>query len=49
MMANKHTAMYVLGYRWYVYLGPGSIHYFRTFEEAQRCADENDGRIGEVD
>lgn len=36
------------GYRYYVYLGPGNIKYFYTFDEAQIYATETGGKIGEV-
>lgn len=43
------TAMYNAGYRYYVYVGPGSISYFETLPEAQEYAESTGGTIGEVD
>jgi len=44
----KHTTMYNNGFRYYVYVSPGNISYFQTLPEAQDCATETSGRIGEV-
>jgi hypothetical protein len=44
----KHTSMYNAGYRYYVYVGPGDIRYFRTINEANDCVDETGGNLGEV-
>jgi hypothetical protein len=35
------------GYDYYVYLGPGNISYFRTYEEAKEYADLNDAEVKE--
>jgi hypothetical protein len=31
------------GYNFYVYLGPGRIEYFETYDQAKRFADDNGG------
>jgi hypothetical protein len=31
------------GYNFYVYLGPGRIEYFETYDAAKQCADDNGG------
>ena len=28
------------GYNWYIYIGPGDIHYFETYEEAEKYAEK---------
>ena len=43
-----HTTMYELGYRFYVYVGPGNIEYFKTLDAAISYHDEMGGTIGEV-
>ena len=27
------------GYNWYIYIGPADIHYFKTYEEAEKYID----------
>lgn len=42
------TSMYKAGYRYYVYVGPGAISYFRTLSEAKEYQQQMGGEIGEV-
>jgi hypothetical protein len=36
------------GYRYYVYLGPGQIEYFRCYEDARLYADNNGAEVKEM-
>lgn len=44
-----HTSMYNAGYRYYVYVGPGNISYFKTLVEASDYQQNMGGTIGEVE
>ncbi len=37
------------GYRFYVYVGPGAIEYFKTLKEAVEYQNIMGGTIGEVE
>ena len=40
-MKQRHTAKHNKGYRFYVYISPGNISYFRLYENARDYADKN--------
>lgn len=44
----KHTSKYLEGYRYYVYVCPGHIEYFKTLEGAQDYINESSGTLGDV-
>lgn len=43
-----HTSKYNEGYRYYVYLGPGNIKYFKGLIEALEFVKLNGGKLGQV-
>lgn len=43
-----HTSKYNEGYRYYVYLGPGNIEYFKEVTDALNFVKENGGKLGQV-
>ena len=41
----KHTSMYNAGYRYYIFVCSGNIHYFKTLQEAESWRQDYDSSL----